>query len=72
VIALGTPPFDPQLAEHFWQSFATAAEVTLHVRLKAGRNTHHIVEACFKGVARCLRDAARIEGTSVPSTKGVL
>ncbi len=72
VVPLGTPPFDPQLAEHFWQSFATAAQVTLHVRLKAGRNTHHIVEACFKGVARCLRDAVRIEGTSVPSTKGVL
>ena len=72
VLALGTPPFDPQLAEHFWQSFATSAGVTLHVRLKAGRNTHHIVEACFKGVARCLRDAARIEGGGIPSTKGTL
>ena len=69
---LGTPPFDPQLAEHFWQSFATAAQLTLHVRLRAGRNTHHIVEACFKGVARCLRDAVRIEGGGVPSTKGTL
>jgi imidazoleglycerol-phosphate dehydratase len=72
VIPLGTPPFDPQLAEHFWQSFATSAQITLHVRLREGRNTHHIVEACFKGVARCLRDAVRVEGTSVPSTKGVL
>jgi imidazoleglycerol-phosphate dehydratase len=72
VIPLGTPPFDPQLAAHFWQSFATAANLTLHVRLRVGENTHHIVEACFKGVARCLRDAVRVEGTEVPSTKGVL
>ncbi len=72
VLALGSPPFDPDLAGHFWQSFATAAGLTLHVRLKAGGNTHHVVEACFKGVARCLRDAVRVEGTGIPSTKGSL
>ena len=72
VLPLGNPPFDPQLAEHFWQSFATSAEITLHVRLKDGRNTHHIVECVFKGVARCLRDAVRVEGGGIPSTKGVL
>jgi len=72
VLPLGDPPFNPEMAEHFWQSFATAAGITLHVRLKAGKNTHHIVEACFKGVSRCLRDAVRVEGTGVPSTKGVL
>ena len=72
VLPLGTPPFNPEMAEHFWQSFATSAGITLHVRLKAGKNTHHIVEASFKGVARCLRDAVRVEGTDVPSTKGVL
>ena len=71
-VALGTPPFDPHLGEHFWQSFATAAGITLHVRLRAGRNTHHILEAVFKAVARCLRDAVRVEGTTVPSTKGSL
>ncbi|MBW3649229.1 MAG: imidazoleglycerol-phosphate dehydratase HisB [Actinobacteria bacterium] len=71
-LALGTPPFDPQLGEHFWQSFATAAGITLHVRLRSGRNTHHILEAVFKGVARCLRDAIAVEGTAVPSTKGSL
>jgi imidazoleglycerol-phosphate dehydratase len=71
-IPLGTPPFDPQLAEHFWQSFATAAGITLHVRLRAGRNTHHIIEAVFKAVARCLRDAVRVDGAGVPSTKGSL
>jgi imidazoleglycerol-phosphate dehydratase len=72
VLPLGTPPFDPQLSEHFWQSFATAAGVTLHVAKRAGRNTHHVVEATFKGVARCLRDAVRVEGGGVPSTKGTL
>ena len=72
VLPLGTPPFNPEMAGHFWQSFATSAGITLHVRLRAGRNTHHIVEACFKGVARCLRDAVRVEGGGVPSTKGAL
>ena len=46
------------------QSFATAAGITLHVTLRRGRNIHHIIEATFKGVARCLRDAVRVEGTA--------
>lgn len=71
-LSLGTPPFDPQLGEHFFQSFASTAGITLHVRLRSGRNTHHILEAVFKGVARALRDALRIEGGDVPSTKGQL
>lgn len=71
-LPLGSPPFDPQLAEHAVQSFATAAGITLHVTLVRGRNVHHIVEAVFKGLGRCLRDAVRVEGTSLPSTKGVL
>jgi imidazoleglycerol-phosphate dehydratase len=71
-IPLGSPPFDPSLAEHAISSFATAAGVTLHVTLQRGRNVHHIVEATFKGLARCLRDAVRVEGAAVPSTKGVL
>lgn len=69
---LGSPPFDPQLAEEFWRAFVTAAGITLHVRLRSGRNTHHIVEASFKGVARALRDAVRVEGGAIPSTKGTL
>jgi imidazoleglycerol-phosphate dehydratase len=71
-IPLGVPPFDPSLAEHALGSLATAAGITLHVTLKRGRNVHHIIEAAFKGVARCLRDAVRVEGGQVPSTKGVL
>ena len=69
---LGTPPFDPQLAEEFWRAFATAANLTLHIRRLEGKNTHHVLEASFKGVARCLRDAVRVEGGGVPSTKGTL
>jgi imidazoleglycerol-phosphate dehydratase len=71
-LSLGTPPFDPQLGEHFWQSLATAAAITLHVRKRSGRNTHHVLEASFKGVGRALRDAVRVEGDAVPSTKGRL
>jgi imidazoleglycerol-phosphate dehydratase len=72
VLPLGNPPFDPQLAEHAISSFATAAGITLHVTLVRGRNAHHIIEAAFKGLARSLRDAVRVEGGGVPSTKGVL
>jgi imidazoleglycerol-phosphate dehydratase len=69
---LGTPPFDPQLAEEFWRAFATAAGLTLHITSRRGKNTHHLVEASFKAVARALRDAVRVEGGGVPSTKGTL
>jgi imidazoleglycerol-phosphate dehydratase len=64
--------FDPQLAEEFWKAFADQARVTLHVIKVSGKNGHHIIEASFKGVARALRDAIRVEGTAVPSTKGTL
>ncbi len=70
--ALGAPPFDPQLAEEFWRAFVTSAAITLHLRMRSGKNNHHILEASFKGVARALRDAVRIEGGGVPSTKGSL
>jgi imidazoleglycerol-phosphate dehydratase len=73
VLPLGEPAFDPQLTEHAISSFATAAAMTLHVELVRGRNVHHIIEATFKGLARSLRDAVRVEGSGgVPSTKGVL
>ena len=70
---LGEPGFDPQLAEEFWRAFTMASMITLHIRMISGRNTHHILEASFKAVARALRDAVRIDGpATVPSTKGVL
>ena len=69
---LGDPPFDPQLCEEFFRGFAMASMCTLHIVCVRGKNTHHIIEASFKAVARALRDAVRIEGTDVPSTKGTL
>jgi imidazoleglycerol-phosphate dehydratase len=64
--------FDPQLAEEFFRAFVTTAGITLHLKSLSGRNGHHVLEACFKGVARALRDAVRIEGAGIPSTKEVL
>jgi imidazoleglycerol-phosphate dehydratase len=69
---LGSPPFDVQLAEEFWRAFTHSAAVTLHIELRHGRNPHHVLEASFKAVGRALRDAVRIEGGAVPSTKGQL
>jgi imidazoleglycerol-phosphate dehydratase len=72
VLPLGDPPFNPEMAGHFWHSFATAAGITLHVRKRSGDNTHHVVEASFKGISRCLRAAVKVDGDALPSTKGVL
>jgi len=66
--------FSVELAEHFWRSFAESLQCNLHIDLIRGRNTHHILEATFKGAARALRQAVerdpRIAG--VMSTKGTL
>jgi imidazoleglycerol-phosphate dehydratase len=64
--------YDTGLTEDFVRAFAMAAEMTLHVRLKAGRSPHHVVEAEFKALATCLREAVRVDGDDVPSTKGTL
>jgi imidazoleglycerol-phosphate dehydratase len=66
---------DTELFREWFQAFAQAAGVTLHVRNAYGENTHHIVESCFKGLARALRQAVAIDPRrpdAVPSTKGVL
>ncbi len=67
--------FDTSLAKEFFIAFATNAGVTLHVRMLAGENAHHIVEACFKAVGRAMCQALevnpRIAG-QLPSTKGML
>ena len=67
--------YDTALTEEFLQALVRSAGLTLHVRLLAGRNAHHMVEAVFKAVARALGDAVSLDaraGDSVPSTKGVL
>ena len=66
--------YDTTLTRHIFESLGSSAGICLHVRVLAGRNPHHIVEAQFKAVARALRDAAAVDprATGVPSTKGVL
>jgi imidazoleglycerol-phosphate dehydratase len=66
--------FETELAEEFCRALASAAKLTLHVRVEAGTNAHHAVEAVFKALARALRAAVAIDpaGGGVPSTKGLL
>jgi imidazoleglycerol-phosphate dehydratase len=66
--------FDADLAEEFLRAVANTAKLTVHVRLEAGTNTHHMVEASFKAFARALREAVSIDPdeAGVPSTKGLL
>jgi imidazoleglycerol-phosphate dehydratase len=65
--------YDTGLTEDFVRAFATAAEMTLHVRLIAGRSPHHVVEAEFKAIAKALGDAVSVMGRAgIPSTKGTL
>ena len=66
--------FDSDLAEEFFRAVANNAKLTLHVRVEAGTNAHHMVEAAFKAFARALRAAVAIDpnASGVPSTKGLL
>ena len=66
---------DTELFKEWFQAFAQAAGITLHIENLYGENNHHIVESCFKGLARALREAIEIDprkSDTVPSTKGVL
>ena len=67
--------WDTELIEHWFHSFAQTAGLTLHVECLYGQNNHHIVESCYKALARALRQAVEIDprkADSIPSTKGVL
>ena len=66
--------FETELVEEFMRAFVTKAQCTLHIRLQAGKNTHHIIEASFKGIGRALAEAVAFDGRvdGVLSTKGVL
>ena len=66
--------FDPELVEEFFKALCNHARMTLHINLLYGRNSHHMVEAVFKGFGRALREAVSIDerASQVPSTKGVL
>ena len=65
--------FDTELVEEFWLAFVRQCPMSLHILQLAGKNAHHIVEGCFKSVARSLKIAVKSDGTNeIPSTKGVL
>lgn len=67
--------FDTELVEEFWMAFVRTASLTLHIKLFAGTNSHHIIEGAFKSVARSLRIAVSLDkdfADEIPSTKGVL
>ena len=65
--------FDTELVEEFWLAFVRQCPMSLHIRQLAGKNAHHIVEGCFKSVARSLKIAVKLDGSNeIPSTKGVL
>ena len=66
---------DSELFKEWFQAFSQAAGITLHIENVYGDNSHHIIESCFKGLARSLREAIEIDKrikNKVPSTKGVL
>ena len=66
---------DTELFQHWFHAFSGSAGITLHIENLYGENNHHIIESCFKGVARALRQAVEIDprkADSVPSTKGTL
>lgn len=77
-VEIGMPrlgEWDTELIEHWFHSFAQSAGITLHVENLYGSNNHHIVESCFKGLARALRQAVQIDprkSDAIPSTKGTL
>lgn len=66
--------FDTELVEEFFRALANHAEITLHIHLQYGKNTHHIIESIFKGFGRALDQASSIEDRleGVLSTKGLL
>ena len=77
-VSLGMPrlgEWDTELIEHWFHSFATSAGITLHIENLYGSNNHHIVESCYKALARALRQAVEIDprkADAIPSTKGTL
>ena len=69
-----TGGFEHELTEEFFRALANAAKLTLHVRVEAGSNAHHMIEAAFKAFARALREAVASDPSEsgIPSTKGTL
>ena len=64
--------FQTEMVREFFHAFATRGKLNLHAHVLYGDNTHHKVEALFKGLARALGAATRVHGSAIPSTKGTL
>lgn len=67
--------FDTELVKEFWLAFVRSADITLHIRMLDGENSHHIIEGIFKAAARSMRDACETDprfSDVIPSSKGVL
>ncbi|MCL2372644.1 MAG: imidazoleglycerol-phosphate dehydratase HisB [Defluviitaleaceae bacterium] len=64
--------FNTEMTEEFFRAFATKAGITLHINLRYGKNTHHIIEAIFKAVGVAISQAIKVNGTEISSTKGLL
>lgn len=66
--------FDTELVKEFWRAFVLHGGITLHLKQEAGSNTHHIIEALFKGCGRAMREAVALDPREqgIPSTKGLL
>ena len=74
-VPAGIAPFDTELAKEFWLAFVRNCPSAIHIRELDGENTHHILEAVFKGMGRTLKEAVALDSrhlNEVPSTKGVL
>ena len=71
-LKIGT--FDPELVEEFFKALCNHARITLHINLLYGRNSHHMIEAVFKGFGRALREAVSLDErvSQIPSSKGIL
>lgn len=64
--------FDTELIEEFFLAFVRESKITLHFKKLYGKNTHHIIECAFKAFARALKAAVKVEGNTIPSSKGTL
>jgi imidazoleglycerol-phosphate dehydratase/histidinol-phosphatase len=64
--------FPTEMFEHWMKSFSEHAGMNLNLKIIDGSNTHHMIEASFKALAKCIKQAIQITGTELPSTKGVL
>ena len=67
-----TGDFETVLLAHFFNSLSQNAGFTLHIKMLDGYDTHHIIEAAFKGVGRAIKDAIQVIDDEIPSTKGIL